>query len=163
QIKGTIIGVESHEVVEKDQKMKIEYLNIWTDSGLQQLRLGELTGIRLLNEKVSAELNKALAALAGGHDVDKKLGVLHFGGKGERRVSASFLLETPIWKTSYRLVLGADKKPFLQGWAIVENATQEDWKDVRLSLISGRPISFTMDLYTPLYVPRPQEEMELYA
>jgi len=34
---------------------------------------------------------------------------------------------------------------------------------VRLSLISGRPISFRMDLYKPLYVPRPMEELELYA
>ena len=50
-----------------------------------------------------------------------------------------------------------DKKPFVQGWATVENATEEDWNNVRLSLVSGRPISFRMDLYTPLYVPRPLE------
>jgi hypothetical protein len=46
---------------------------------------------------------------------------------------------------------------------MVENATEEDWRDVRLSLVSGRPISFVMDLYTPIYVPRPVEELELYA
>ncbi len=45
----------------------------------------------------------------------------------------------------------------------MENTSEEDWKDVKLSLVSGRPISFTMDLYQPLYVPRPQEELELYA
>ena len=68
-----------------------------------------------------------------------------------------YVIENPIWKTSYRLVLGKEKedKPFLQGWAVVENATDEDWKDVRMALVSGRPISFQMDLYTPLYVPRP--------
>src|SRR5262249_17004264 len=59
--------------------------------------------------------------------------------------------------------LATEKKPFLQGWATVENATEEDWKDVRLSLVSGRPISFMMDLYTPIYIPRPREELELYA
>ncbi|HVS35209.1 MAG TPA: DUF4139 domain-containing protein, partial [Gemmataceae bacterium] len=68
-------------------------------------------------------------------------------------------------KTSYRLVLGKEKedKPFLQGWAVVENATDEDWKDVRMALVSGRPISFQMDLYTPLYVPRPTVVPELFA
>ena len=76
---------------------------------------------------------------------------------------AAYLLEAPIWKTSYRLVLKEDQKPFLQGWATVENATEEDWNNVRLSLSSGRPISFRMDLYTPLYVPRPLEQLELYA
>jgi hypothetical protein len=73
------------------------------------------------------------------------------------------MLETPIWKTTYRLVLSDDKKPYLQGWAIVENTTDQDWENVRMSLVSGRPISFSMDLYQPLYVPRPVEQLALYA
>ena len=44
----------------------------------------------------------------------------------------------------------------MQGWAIVENTTDEDWQNVRLSLVSGRPVSFTMDLYEPLFMPRPE-------
>ena len=51
----------------------------------------------------------------------------------------------------------------MQGWAVVENPSDEDWKDVRMSLVSGRPISFQMDLYQPLYVPRPVVEPELFA
>src|SRR6185503_3064936 len=51
----------------------------------------------------------------------------------------------------------------LQGWAIVENQTDNDWNDVQLSLVSGRPISFIQDLYQPLYVPRPLVQPELYA
>ncbi len=54
-------------------------------------------------------------------------------------------------------------QPLLQGWAIVENTTEEDWNDVRLTLVSGRPISFLMDLYQPLYVQRPMVQPELYA
>ena len=56
-----------------------------------------------------------------------------------------------------------DKAPYLQGWAIVENQTLQDWRNVTLSLVSGRPISFTMDLYQPLYNPRPLIQSELYA
>ena len=51
----------------------------------------------------------------------------------------------------------------LQGWAIVENQTDNDWRDVKLSLVSGRPISFIQDLYQPLYVPRPEVKPELYS
>jgi hypothetical protein len=74
-------------------------------------------------------------------------------------------VENPVWKTSYRLVLSTKKdgKPMLQGWAIVENAGEEDWKDVRMALVSGRPISFQMDLYQPLFVKRPVVETELFA
>jgi len=55
-----------------------------------------------------------------------------------------------------------EEKPYLQGWAVVENPTDEDWREVRMALISGRPISFQMDLYTPLYVSRPTVVPELF-
>jgi hypothetical protein len=75
------------------------------------------------------------------------------------------VIEAPIWKTSYRLMLDAKgkEKPYLQGWAIVENPTDEDWAGVKMGLISGQPISFKMDLYDPLFVPRPTVEPELFA
>src|SRR5258708_21784813 len=53
--------------------------------------------------------------------------------------------------------------PLLQGWALVENTSDEDWKDVRMALVSGRPISFQMDLYQPLFIPRPTVEPERFA
>src|SRR5204863_8995047 len=100
------------------------------------------------------------------HDAAKKAVSLHFAGDGKRRVQVAYVVEAPIWKTSYRLVLDAEgkgAKPYLQGWAVVENPTDEDWSGVRMALISGRPISFKMDLYNPLYVERPTIEPELFA
>jgi hypothetical protein len=163
-LKGVIFGVEKlTERVGNDGVVDVFVLNVLTEDGLQQLRLADLQGIKLTNEKIDAELRKALETLAMGHDADKKSVVLNFNGQGKRRVSVAYLLEAPIWKTTYRLVLDEEGQPFLQGWATVENATEEDWRDVRLALVSGRPISFTMDLYTPIYIPRPVEELELYA
>ena len=130
-------------------------MNVTTDGGLRSVFLEGAGWIRLLNPKLDAELHKALAVLATAHEIDKKTVSLDFRGEGNRNVRVGYIEETPIWKTSYRLVLSDEKKPFLQGWAIVENPSEEDWNDVRLSLVSGRPISFTMDLYQPTYIPRP--------
>ena len=47
----------------------------------------------------------------------------------------------------------------LEGWAIVDNTTGEDWTKVQLSLVSGRPISFVSQLYAPKYVQRPAAEL----
>ncbi len=138
-------------------------LNLLTDQGLQAVELPSVSRIKLANEKLDAELRKALTVLASAHATDKKSVELSFLGKGERRVRVGYIQESPVWKTTYRLVLADDKKPFLQGWAIVENTSEEDWNNVRLALVSGRPISFTMDLYQPLYIPRPEEQLELYA
>ena len=120
---------------------------------------------------LQTELNRALAAVAGARDQDKKPVEVHFNGTGERHVRLGYVVETPVWKASYRLVLPDDKtaaidkeaKGTLQGWAMVDNQTDNDWNNVRLSLVSGRPISFQQDLYQPLYVPRPMVVPEQYA
>lgn len=167
EIEGVIVGVEKTPITNPDGTVLqvVERLTLLTPGGLQRLDLAGIQGLELTNEKVAGELRQALATLATAHDADKKSVRITFEGQGQRPVSVAYLLEAPIWKTSYRLVLTdeKDQKPFIQGWATVENATEDDWKDVRLSLVSGRPISFRMDLYTPLYVPRPLEQLELYA
>ena len=162
--RGIILGVEKQKLqVGAAGVIEVDVLSVLTDSGMLQLPIPQLQGIQLLNDKIDAELRKALETLATAHDADKKSVAINFNGAGPRRVRVAYLLEAPIWKTTYRLVLDAEGAPFLQGWATVENATEEDWRAVQLSLVSGRPISFTMDLYTPIYIPRPQEELELYA
>src|SRR6185437_3457087 len=146
-----------HETVET------EFLNLLTDEGLRSLPLAGVARIKLLNEELDRELRQALTVLALGHASDKKSMTLNFLGDGKRAVQVGYIQETPIWKTSYRLVLDDEAKPLLQGWALVENTTEEDWKQVSLTLVSGRPISFVMNLYQPLYVPRPVVEPELFA
>src|SRR6185436_14683979 len=101
--------------------------------------------------------------LAGSHDTQKKTVSLGFNGVGRRAVRVGYVVERPIWKTTYRLRLEGNNKVFLQGWALVENTSDDDWKDVRMVLVSGRPISFRMNLYEPLYIPRPIVEPELFA
>src|SRR6266542_2300748 len=76
-------------------------------------------------------------------------------GQGERDLFLSYVVEAPVWKTTYRVVLDAKSKPFLQGWALVDNVQDEDWNDVTLSLVSGAPVSFIQDLQQPRYKRRP--------
>src|SRR5262249_5324997 len=81
----------------------------------------------------------------------------------KRPVKVGYVVKRPIWKTSYRLLIEPNGKLFLQGWAIVENTSDDDWNNVRMVLISGRPIAFKMNLYEPLWIPRPTVEPELFA
>ena len=165
-VAGTIVGVETRRVeVGKDQTVEKQFLTVLTTDGLRTLALDSVTRVKLAEPRLQDELEQALAVLALASDNEKKGVDIAFHGQGERQVSVGYVRESPIWKTSYRLVLGdaAATKARLQGWAIVENTTDSDWKDVRMALVSGRPISFVMDLYQPLYVPRPLVEPELYA
>ncbi len=162
---GVLLGVEKRKkpVGKDEEPIEVEYLNILTDAGLSSVPMDTISQIKLLDEKLDAELRKALAVLATGHDVDKKTVTLNLEGQGKRPVRVGYIQATPVWKTSYRLELKDKDKPFLQGWAIVENTTEADWDTVKLTLVSGRPISYIMDLYEPLYVQRPVEQLNLYA
>ncbi|HYO99497.1 MAG TPA: hypothetical protein VER76_04860, partial [Pyrinomonadaceae bacterium] len=76
-------------------------------------------------------------------------------GAGTREMLVSYTVAAPIWKTTYRVVMDAAGKPFFQGWAIVDNVSEEDWTNVQLSLISGTPVSFIQPIQQPFYRYRP--------
>jgi hypothetical protein len=161
---GGIVGVETqNQQLGKDATVNAPFLNLWCAEGIRSVKLADVQRLRFLNPALDAELRQALEVLALGHDTQKKAVSISFAGEGEREVRVGYVTEAPMWKTSYRLVLGKDGKPQLQGWAIVENPSDEDWNGVGMALVSGRPISFRMDLYQPLYVPRPLVEPELFA
>jgi hypothetical protein len=142
---GKIIGVEQQQVPSKDSPpVTVSVLNLWCAEGVRAVKMSEVQRLRFANPIIENEMRRALETLALSHDAQKKAVSLHFAGEGKRKVEVGYVIENPIWKTSYRLVLDKEgaKKPYLQGWAIVENPTDEDWQQVTMALVSGRPISF---------------------
>ena len=150
---GAILGVETQEKSVGDRILQFEVINLLTEDGIVEVPIWHMKSVRILDEKIDADLKQALEVLATTRDVDKRPVTLHFNGTGSRHVSAGYLLETPVWKTSYRLVVD-DETLHLQGWAIVENTTDDDWSSVQLTLVSGQPVSFIQTLYDPLYIAR---------
>jgi hypothetical protein len=160
---GTILGVESKCLGYGKDQTPAEVLNLSCADGIRSVPLRDVQRFKFMNPAVEADVARALEVLARANDTRKKSVSLHFAGQGKRAVRVGYVVETPLWRTSYRLLADNDGKLFVQGWALVENPTSEDWKDVKMSLVSGRPISFKMDLYQPLYVPRQEIKPELNA
>lgn len=142
---------------------EMELVNLMCSEGLRTVPINQVQRLRFLNPVIENELRRALEVVAGGHDSQKKSVRLGFRGEGKREVKVGYVAENPIWKTSYRIVMDKDGKTKLLGWANVENTSDEDWHNVKLTLVSSRPISFQMDLYPPLFIPRPTVEPELFA
>lgn len=163
-VEGTIVSGEMREMPtgQNQKPLSVPIINVLTATGLRSINLTTMVSVDILDAQLRGELAKALAALAE-HRADRVKTVdMTFAGDGAFPAMVAYVHEMPVWKTSYRLVLpeptekGEGGQPTIQGWALVENTTDEDWKDVRLSLVAGRPISFTMDLYEPLRVMRPE-------
>ena len=161
---GQIVSVEARTIPGSTVAPgeNIETLLLLSDAGLVSINLQYLDTLSFTDERIQKEFQQALGLLAGSADDRKRQIVLRFDGKSKRTVRVGYVTESPVWKVSYRVLLGdadlagkGDTDPFLQGWALVENTTDEDWTNVKLSLVSGRPVSFIQDLYQPLYVPRP--------
>ncbi len=154
---GVVVGVERREVSVGDSTViDRPFVNLVTDAGIESVDLAKVSGMKILDEQLARELSKALAALAEHRADNTKTVDLSFRGDGARRIVVAYVHEMPVWKTSYRLVLSESGEPTLQGWAIVENTTDEDWDDVSLSLVAGQPVGFRMDLYQPLFLARPE-------
>jgi hypothetical protein len=163
---GTIVGMETAHRPHSPTApavSEMELLNLSCAEGLRSVPLEAVQRVRFLNPNVENELRRALEVVAVGHDSLKKTVHLGFQGDGKREVRVGYVVENPIWKTSYRLVKGDHGKWRLQAWANVENTSDDDWNDVKLTLVSSRPISFQMDLYPPLFIPRPTVEPALFA
>ncbi|MFN0011904.1 MAG: hypothetical protein ACKVS8_09705 [Phycisphaerales bacterium] len=165
EITGTVLGVETRLVSSTKDSPPVSraFVNLVTAKGIRSIDSTLATSFQLEDAALAEELNKALAAVAESRSERSKSVDVAVSGSGTRDVIIRYIHETPVWKTSYRLLLpegNEAKAPAsdqfnLQGWAIVENTTDSDWRDVSLSLVAGRPVSFTMDLSEPLYVFRP--------
>ena len=111
--------------------------------------------MKLLDEGTKRDLNEFASATASTRRRDAKTITVTSEGSGQREMVVSYTIAAPIWKTTYRVVLDGEGKPFFQGWAIVDNVSDESWENVQLSLVSGSPVSFIQNLQKPLYRYRP--------
>lgn len=152
---GMIVGVEIRKRYVDKEIFEEKILNLMSDKNVRALSLDAIQEIEVLDPVIQADLDAALKVLAGSHDQGKKTVRLTFTGEKRRQVRAGYMLEAPVWKTSYRLVLEDKDTPLLQGWAHVENMTDDDWNGITLTLVSGRPLSFIQNLYDPIYLRRP--------
>ena len=135
-------------------------LVIASESGeLASFDLNDVRAIRLLDEGARHDINEFANATASARRRDAKTISVTSDGDGTREMVVSYTIAAPIWKTTYRVVLNNEGKPFFQGWAIVDNVSEEDWAGVQLSLISGSPVSFIQPLQQPLYRHRPVMEI----
>ena len=126
---------------------------------LQVVRLSKVRSVTLQDGDLAMQFHRALDATAG-EGMFEQVGVeIRLAGANTHDLVVSYVVAAPMWKPTYRVVLpdGDDKakgQGLLQAWAVVDNTSGEDWKDVHMRLTSGAPIAFRYDLHTPRTVSR---------
>ena len=158
-VKGSILS--GRLTADKDNKeLSKETLVVLTESG--DLRSIDLTGVqslRLADPSLQLQLREYLTAVANSRNKDQRSVYIDSADKKGRKLTASYMIPMPAWKSSYRLIFPQSGDAMLEGWAIVDNTTADDWTNIRLSVVSGRPISFVTKLYDPKFMFRPNAEL----
>ncbi|HVF66987.1 MAG TPA: carboxypeptidase regulatory-like domain-containing protein [Pyrinomonadaceae bacterium] len=155
---GSILTVEERRTQGDPSRPQAvtQSLVIASDGGeLSSFDLSDVRAVRLLDEGARRDLGEFASATASARRRDAKTITVTSDGSGAREMVVSYTVAAPIWKTTYRVVLDDKGEPFFQGWAVVDNVSDEDWTDIRLSLISGTPVSFIQPIQKPFYRYRP--------
>ncbi len=161
-ITGKLLSVERKTRNATNWTVETDEISLISDTGeVRTVDLNPATSVRITEKDLQVEVGKYLGLIASSRDQDVRRMTISTAGSGERKLYVSYISEVPVWKTTYRIVLPTknDKKPLLQGWAIVDNTVGEDWNDVELSLVAGAPHSFIQELSEPYYGRRPVVEL----
>ena len=152
-VKGTILSGRM-AAAGQDQGQRQE-LTLLLDSGeIKIVALENASGLKLEDARAREQLAAVLRAYTQSRSAEKRSVFIDAAGQGARTLAARYVVPAPVWKSSYRLTLPETGEAMLEGWAIVENNTGEDWSKVELTVVSGKPVSFISQLYEPRYVRR---------
>ncbi len=137
----------------KDQDYKVTLID---GDEMEVVRLSKVDTIILRNGDIAMQFRRSLDATAGEGMFQQVDVTIRLAGNRSNDLLVSYVVSAPMWKPTYRVVLpeSGKGKALLQGWAVVDNTTGEDWRDVKLALTSGAPIAFRYDLHTPRDVAR---------
>ncbi len=156
-LSGRVVGLESvpqPAPVKDEPEVPKWQLTLASEGGeLVVVPFDQIRSVTILDEALAVGLNRSLDVSLKEGDWKPVSITVRFTGEDDHPLTASYVVEMPRWKPAYRIVLGG-AKPLLQGWAVVDNVSGEDWKNVKLSLVAGTPVSFVYDLHSSQFVGR---------
>ncbi|MDI1475219.1 DUF4139 domain-containing protein [Polyangium sp. y55x31] len=163
-VEGRIVSVTDETVSLGEGKGTIvrHRLSLLTPTGMRQIVLEEADQIDIVDARLRSQVEQALAALAAHAAADRRTITIDVHGQGERTVRVGYVVGAPLWKATYRLVLPErEGEARLEGWALLENMSGQDWNHVDLSVASGNPVTLRQAVYEAYFVNRPEVPVEV--
>ena len=145
-VEGSILGIETRKGGENAPVQLLTVLD--KDGAVETLALGEDASVRIDDADLRAKVAKAAAAIARGkNDSSRTIDIKVNGVKNSGDIGLTYVVPSPIWKTAYKVVIGENGKARLQAWTVLENASGEDWKGIKLTLTSAEPVTLKQGLH----------------
>ena len=158
-VRGAIISGRINPPLDEKHPQSEQITLLLSGGEMRNFELAAASSIRFLDAALQTQFQEYLETLVGARSKEKRSVYIDSTAGQSRQIFANYMIPMPVWKSTYRLIWGSGGDAMLEGWAIVDNTTDEDWDNVQLSLVSGRPISFISQLYEPRYIARPTAEL----
>jgi cell division protein FtsB len=151
--KGTILGITVAERVEEGASYHQRFLSLWMGGKMVSVSFRDIQNIVFLDETVKSEIEKALKTnfqriKPDSTFIDISLAPLNLDGELVSEPTSAIINYTiPVaaWKMRYNIRQNQGRYQ-LEGTAIIDNNTDEDWDDFLVSVVTGNPVSFSSDL-----------------
>ena len=148
KVVGVLFGIQTFQQETEGSVFDRFRILIGTKNGIRQFEEQNIVSLQFTDEFVQSEIDKALAASFDAIKPDSRnVDLTIVPKKGTTYAAVAYATPCAAWKTRYQLRIWSDSDiATLERQAIVDNDTDDDWKDVTLSVITGEPISFSTDI-----------------
>lgn len=146
-VSGLIVGLNSEPEVNDGESVERRSMVLSVDGGYQSVRLKDVRSVVFSDEQVQSEIDKALHRAFQKIKPESTFVTTQIKAKQDQEVDATvqYITSAAAWKLAYRLrALGGQYR--FEGFAVVDNNTEEDWTDANISVVVGEPVSFKTDL-----------------
>lgn len=145
QVKGKALGFSTeNSVTAQNVTLVTHWLTIQCEDGsIQRINYSEVQNYVFTDEKVKTLINKALAFNVEKLAPESVFLNMTLKGKGkDGKAVLNYVIPQPAFKLSYRIKQKDKKSWKLYGFCVVDNNTDEDWKDFNISCATGMPVTF---------------------
>lgn len=142
----TLLGTETETVTVESAAIEKPFVVVMSQGTVKRIALDEVKGVEFTEDSVLTEISKALKNNFQLIKPDSSLLDLSISSlEGEAEAVVQYTIPVAAWKMRYAIREQSGKFS-LEGAAIIDNNTDEDWNDFKVSVVTGNPISFATDI-----------------
>jgi hypothetical protein len=145
-ITGSLVGLNVTESATGGEAVNSYAFVVMTDDGkMKTIPFSQVQTLVFTDESIQSELRKALQRKIESLKPESTTVKLEVESEGGGDCIVHYTVPAAAWKMTYRL-RDTGTGLFFDGFAIIDNNTEEDWKDFQIAVVTGEPITFSTDL-----------------
>ena len=146
-LKGRLVGLDREQTATNGQPVSTRYLVIQLKSQIRRVNLRDVESLEFSDPDVQNEIARALSRQLRAIKPNSTFVDLELSTTSTKTSAiVQYTIPAAAWKISYRIILHESGPVSIEGHAIVDNNTDEDWNDFIVSVVMGQPITFATDL-----------------